>query len=315
MPIASANRLIEAYARVGAINRSLLGKLQSLLACFREQGIDCIVLKGADVIPRLYGVWGLRPMLDIDLLVHPADLPAIDAIVRRLGYRPAIDGNPSYIDPDNTTSLDIAEGIWYLDDTDGIWQRAVARMEGGVFMKGMGASDLLIFLTAYVVVYRGALSASFARDVRLLVDKETVDWDFVVEEAIRRNLTVPIYHGLSYAAAKGGAAIPGPTLARLSPSGWVERILLYGLRRLCTERWIDGVGHVLLFLTQRGRKRWGWLARTLVPPRQFISYRYGTRRALHARVMRLLRPPVLLARALRVSIKVLAPLLRRGESS
>ena len=315
MTPASVDSLIEVYAQVGAINRSLLGRLERLLARFHEQGVDCVLLKGADIAPRLYGVWGLRPMMDIDLLVRPADLPTIDSIVRQLGYRPAIDGNPSYIDPDNTTSLDIAEDIWYLDDTEVIWQRAVSRIQGGVQVKGMGASDLLIFLTAYVVVYRGAFSASFARDVRLLVDKETVDWDFVVEEAIRRNLTVPIYYGLSYAAAKGGAAIPGPTLARLSPSGWVERILLYGLRRLCTERWIDGVGHVLLFLTQRGRKRWGWLARTLVPPRQFISYRYGTRRALHARAMRLLRPPVLLARALRVSIKVLAPLLRRGESS
>jgi hypothetical protein len=311
MPTASVDRLIEVYTQVGAINRSLLGRLERLLACFHERSIDCIVLKGADVVPRLYGVLGLRPMLDIDLLVRPPDLPAIDAIVKGLGYRSAIDENPSYIDPDDTTSLDIAEDIWYLDDVEGIWQRAAARMQGSVPAKGMGASDLLVFLTAYAVVFRGELSASFARDVALLVDREAVDWDFVVEEAARRDLTAPIYHGLSYAVRKGGATIPARTLARLTPSGRRERALGYALRRLCTERRVDGVSHFLLFLTQRGRKRRRWLARLLFPPQAFIIYRYSRRGSVHAMLVRLLRPPLLLARALRVSIQILGLLLRR----
>ncbi len=312
MPTASADSLIDVYAQVGAINRSLLERLQCLLACFHERGIDCIVLKGADVVPRLYGVWGLRPMLDIDLLVRRAQLPAIDAVVRQLGYRPVIDENPSYIDADNTTWLDMAEDIWYLDDTDGVWQRAVERMQRGVPVKGMGASDLLVYLTAYAVVFRGELSASFARDVALLVDKEAVDWDFVVEEAARRDLTVPIYHGLAYAASKGGAAIPAPTLARLRPSGRRARALGYALRRLCTERRLDGMGHVLLLLTQRGRKRWRWLARSVFPSPTFILYRYGQRPRAHALLVRLLRPPLLFARAVPVGIKALALLLRRA---
>ena len=315
MPTASADTLIEVYAQVGAINRALLGRLTCLLARFEELGIDCIVMKGADVVPRLYGVWGLRPMADIDLLVHPADLPAIDTVVKQLGYQPAIDENPSYIDPDKTTSLDIAVDIWYLDDVDGIWRRAVARMQAGAQVKGMGASDLLVFLTAYVVVFRGELSPAFARDVTLLIDKEVVDWDFVVEEAIRRDLKVPIYHGLIYAARLGPAAIPGQTLVRLAPSRWAERALLYALRRLCPERRVDGVSHFLLFLTQRGRKRWKWLAGLLFPSQAFILYRYGKRRAVSAMLIRLMRPPLLLARALRVSIKILALLLRRTEPS
>jgi hypothetical protein len=315
MPSASADRLIEVYAHVGAINRSLLGRLERLLACFHERGIDCIVLKGADVVPRLYGVWGLRPMLDIDLLVRPSDLPAIDAIAERLGYRPTIDENPSYIDSDRTTWLDIAEDIWYLDDLEGIWQRAATRMQGGVPVKGMGASDLLVFLTAYAVVFRAELSASFARDVALLVEREAVDWDFVVEEAARRGLTVPIYHGLAYAVRKVGAAIPAQTLARLAPSGRRERALWYALRRLCTERRVDGMGHVLLFLTQRGRRRWRWLAHVLFPSPAFMGYRYGRPRSVRAALIRVLRPLLLVARALKMSIEILPGLIRRAGPS
>lgn len=315
MPTASADRLIEVYAQVAAINQSLLGRLERLLACFHERRIDCIVLKGADVVPRLYGVWGLRPMLDIDLLVRPTDLPAIDAIVRGLGYRSAIDENPSYIDPDDTTSLDFAEDIWYLDDLEGIWQRAAVRLPRGVPVKGMGASDLLVFLTAYAVVFRGELSASFARDVALLVDREAIDWDFVVEEVARRDLRAPLYHGLSYAVKKGGAAIPARTLARLAPSGRRERALGYALRRLCTERRVNGMGHVLLFLTQRGWKRWSWLTHLLFPSPTFIGYRYGKPRAVRATLIRVLRPLLLAARALKVSIDVLPSLIRRGGST
>ena len=286
-----------------------------LLAHFEEHGIDCIVLKGADVVPRLYGVWGLRPMTDIDLLVRPADLPAIDAIVKQLGYRPVVDENPSYIDPEYTTVLDIAEDIWYLDAVDGIWRRAAARMQEGMQVKGMGASDLLVFLTAYAVVFRGELSVAFARDVALLIEREAVDWDFVVEEAARRNLTVPIYHGLAYAVAKGGAAVPAQALARLTPLGRRDRAMWYALRRLCTERRVDGMSHVLLFLTQRGRKRWRWLAHLLFPSPAFMGYRYGRPPAVRATLIRVLRPLLLVARALKVSIEILPGLIRRAGPS
>ena len=45
------------------------------------------------------GVMAVRPMSDVDLLVHDQDLLAIDRILTGAGYRPQIDGNPAYQDP------------------------------------------------------------------------------------------------------------------------------------------------------------------------------------------------------------------------
>jgi hypothetical protein len=61
---------IEAYSQVGSANKRSFQKLTCLLSEFRVYGIDALLLKGADVLPRRYGVWGIRPMADGDLFVH-----------------------------------------------------------------------------------------------------------------------------------------------------------------------------------------------------------------------------------------------------
>ena len=167
--------LIEAYSQVASANKRKFETLQVVLTRFRRQGIDCILLKGADLIPRLYRVMAARPMSDVDLLVHEQDLPAIDRILRELGYRPQIDGNPAYRDPDDVLLLDILSKIWYLDDQEPIWRRAVTRNQDEVAAKGMSTNDLVIYLTAYTVVHRGWLSPSFAQDLALLIEREQVD--------------------------------------------------------------------------------------------------------------------------------------------
>jgi putative nucleotidyltransferase-like protein len=308
---ATPDQLIEAYAQVSFVNAYLLKRLESVLAHFHEHGIEVMLLKGADLISRVYGVMGLRPMTDVDLLVHQPDLPAIDRILTDSGYRPSIDGNPVYEDHEHTFSLDLATCLWYLDETSGIWRRAVSRKLGAVPIKGMGPSDLLIYLTAYIVVHRGSLGQSFAQDLELLVRNEVLDWDFVLEEATRHHLRAPLSHGLTYAAARGFAKIPERVLAALAPAGPAEQCQAYLLRKLVTERRIQDLGHFLLFLTQPGWRRWHWLATTLFPSRAFLRYRYGAKAAAHPFLTRLTRPFSLLAEALKLSVRVFVHLIKR----
>ena len=175
MKIAEIERYLVDYSSISSGNKIRFEKLRAVLSPMQKAGIDCILLKGADLIPRLYGVLGVRPLGDADLLVHEADLPALDQVLTRLGYRPQIDGNPAYVDPDNILALDIITSVWYVDDEALLWQRSVPRGLQDVQVKGLGASDLLIYLTAYNVIHRGCLSASFARDIAFLVEKEDID--------------------------------------------------------------------------------------------------------------------------------------------
>jgi hypothetical protein len=306
MKTADIERSLTGYSRISSGNRIKFEKLRAVLSQMQKAGIDCILLKGADLIPRLYGVLGARPLGDADLLIHESALPALDHLLRQLGYRPLIDGNPAYVDPDNILPLDIITNVWYADDRDAIWLRAVQRDFEGIPIKGLGASDLLVYQTAYGVVHRGCLSEPFARDIALLVEKERVEWDFVVDEASRCCLTIPMYHGLSFVSTRyAGVCIPDHVFRSLAPSTLRERLWYWLLQKLVTDKPVAELGHLLLFLTQPGLKKWRWLSDRLFPSESFLQYRYGDRWNTHPLLTRLRRPFSLLLQAARLFTRII----------
>jgi len=308
---ADLDTLIAACSHVSSDNKTKFEKLQTVLAQFHQHGTDCILLKGADLIPRLYGVLGTRPMVDVDLLVHEQDLPIIGRLLKGLGYRSQIDGNPAYLDPESILLLDIITRVWYVDDQEVIWARAVQRDFNGIPVKGMGANDLLIYLISYAVIHRGALSPAFALDIALLVAKETLDWEFIVDEAYRRHLKIPLYHGLSYVTKCHHVSIPDQTIRSLAPLSLTEKFHFFLFQKLVIEKPVAGLGFLLLFLTQPGLKKWRWLRDVLFPSPAFLTYRYGERWNTHPLLTRLCRPFSLLSQALRLSLRILGLLLKR----
>ena len=298
-------QLFADYARASSANRAKFAKLRVVLRQFHANGIDCILLKGADLIPRLYGVLGLREMVDVDMLVHDPDLPAIDRILRDLGYRSQIDGNPAYVDPDDTLALDVITKVWYVDDQTAIWQRAWRRDFEGIPIKGLGASDLLIYLTTYSVIHRGYLSASFARDIAFLLEKEHMDWDFIVDEASRCHLKIPMYHGLSFVLTRyAGVPVPDHALRSLAPSPLGERLWYRFFQNLVTDTPVPELGHLLLFLTRPGVKKWRWLSDAFFPSAAFLKYRCGDRWEGHPLRTRLCRPLSLMLQAVRLFARI-----------
>lgn len=313
MNVSTADRLIESYALIGAANKRSLEQLRLVLREFQAQGIVCILLKGADLIQRLYGVWGLRPMVDVDLLVREHDLPAIDRIVTGLGYLPQIDGNPAYRSAEGTLALDLITEIWYTDDTEGIWRRTVQRDLTGFPVKGMGTDDLLMYLTAYSVLHRGYFPPSFPKDIALLVEKERVDWEFVVDEAIRRNLKVPLLHGLSYAVWHESIPIPTHVLESLAPIKAKEKVLQFVLQKLVTDKAVDGMGHFLLLISQPEKKKCRRLQQAFWPSPAFLKYRYGECGKASPIWIRLRRAMHLAAQALRLSARIVSLLTKRNS--
>jgi hypothetical protein len=301
------------YSRISSGNKIKFEKLRAVLSQMQKEGIDCILLKGADLIPRLYGVLGLRAMADLDLLVHESDLPPIDHLLTQLGYRPRIDGNPAYVDPDNILVLDIITKVWYADEQDVIWQRAIQRDFEGIPVKGLGRNDLLVYLTAYNVIHRGYLSASFAQDVAFLVRKEDMDWGFVVDEASRCHLKIPMYHGLAFVLTRyPGIPVPDHVLRRLAPSTVSGRLWYWFFQKLVTGKPVAGLGHLLLLLTQPWLKKWRWLRDAFLPSPAFLTYRYGDKWNAHPLATRLGRPFSLMFQAVALFNRIVRLLIKGG---
>jgi hypothetical protein len=81
-PEASSRALWSAVALQLALDAATVETVEALNA----EGIRSLLLKGASVAARLYDEPGQRTYCDFDLLVHPAQLRAAEAIVTRLGY-------------------------------------------------------------------------------------------------------------------------------------------------------------------------------------------------------------------------------------
>ena len=284
--------LADAYTQVSLINKRLLDECEVVVLAFQRQGIDCILLKGADLLSRLYGVRGTRPLSDVDLLVHEQDLPAIHRLLIEKGFAQQIDGNPAYVSPQSTLSLDLISELWYLDEEGlaGLWARARIRPLGQLTVKQLGSDDLLLYLTAYSVVHRGHLSPSFFTDLRLLIEREPLHWPTLVEEASRRHLKIPLYHGLrQLALSNSTTGIPSTVIQHLAPATMAEQTLEFLFRRLVTTQPLPELGHFLLWITQPPGRRLVWLRRTLFPPALFLAYRYGdesVKRPWHTKITR-----------------------------
>ncbi|NOU11006.1 MAG: nucleotidyltransferase family protein [Nitrospira sp.] len=278
MPSSTLDDLLEAYTRVGVRNRAILDAFALIAQQFHQHGIAFIVLKGADIISRLYGVQGARPLSDVDLLVRESDIPAIDRLLRSLGFTPQIDGNPSYASSERGLALDLITTIWYLDEhsLEELWKRAPTRRVGGITISCLDTADLVIYLTAYAVVHRGELSAAFVQDMKLLIEKESPAWATVVARTKQALLQVPLYHGLHHVRKTVPIVpIPDTVLASLAPVNLRELMLAWLLSRLVTPDPLPEVGHLLLFLTQPGTTKLTWLKQRLYPSTTFLSYRYG----------------------------------------
>ena len=292
MPSSTLDDLADAYTNVSLINKRLLDECEIVGQAFHRQGIEFIVLKGADLLSRLYGMRGTRPLSDVDLLVHEQDLPAIHRLLIETGFAQQIDGNPAYCSSQSTLSLDLVSQIWYLDEEGlaALWERARTRPLGQLTVKQLASDDLLLYLTAYAVVHRGHLSPSFFTDLRLLIEKEPLHWPTLVEEASRHHLKIPLYHGLRQLALSSSTTrSPSAVIKQLAPSTMAEQTLEFLFRRLVTTQPLPELGHFLLWTTQPPGRRLAWLRRILFPPPLFLTYRYGyesVTRPWHTRITR-----------------------------
>lgn len=75
------------YLRHRRANRLRIEILREILAALEARGIDVLVLKGAALAHLIYSEPGLRPMRDLDLLVHPADALPAGNILSEMGFQ------------------------------------------------------------------------------------------------------------------------------------------------------------------------------------------------------------------------------------
>lgn len=318
MTSSTLDDLVDAYCRVSRGNAVALDQYHALAALFERARIPFVVLKGLAVLLQLYGIRGTRPLSDVDLLVHATDLATIDAILTGAGYVRQIDGNPCYASPESGLSFDLVTTLWYLDEQGlaELWANARSYDLPPRSVLLLAADDLLIHLTAYAVIHRGALTPAWEQDLRLLLLRESIDWAAVTRKARQYSLSVPLLHGLTYLRHRiPTLPIPESVLQALTPADFFEKRLYWALQRLVTAHPIPELGHGLIWLTRPAGGRWSSFRQTLFPTESFLEYRYGNAAARRPVLTRCRRTIALTGAALVLAVRIARRLIRGPQEN
>jgi len=281
-------------------NLSIIGELREVLATLQEAAIPCIVLKGIALAERVYPNIAMRGMSDVDLMVRKEDLFRVDdrlsslgylsrdssvakAILNPAGYLASLEyqkNDPSPLNlhlhwhPVNTSvpATMFAEQI----DLNQLWEKAA--------MTQVADSQALMLCPEHMIIYLSehALRIGHSLDRLILVCdiffsirafENGLDWDFIVAESRRFNLSRFVYHSLSIVEHYTALGIPDDCIAKLKPPdiSCGEKFFL-SLQR--DNRRIRGSSYLIYMAMNRGvLAKIGFIARTFFPPRQILLQR------------------------------------------
>jgi hypothetical protein len=87
IPEQALNTLNRGYLSTATTNTLLFQELAQVLSQMSGSGIEAIILKGAALATQVYPNIAMRPMVDLDLLVSPNNVPEIVALLQGSGYQ------------------------------------------------------------------------------------------------------------------------------------------------------------------------------------------------------------------------------------
>ena len=221
-------------ARTAIIHFGALKALRALA----EAGVRVIPLKGFYLVSAIYGRKSARGFKDLDLMVEPAALGALNEALLSAGFRPAPD-RPSFVPApaytvyslpmegsDAAMEIDIHIGMHWPEEyerrtafrCEDIWSYAAHEEVEGMSIWAMSPEHLLITTLLDVAVnHRYARLVKF-RDVLEIMLATDPDWREIEDQSERWEVRSFVGPGLRLLEEMNGAPLPPGTLASVLPS-------------------------------------------------------------------------------------------------
>jgi hypothetical protein len=238
MPRTVSQNLLSAYGAAWIRNRRLRGQLARIIQSLGAHGIEVMPVKGVVLAERCYGELALRPMADLDFVVHRVDVPAIGRILVELGYQ----GLFSEDDPLGFNGLVYHTVAYYGGDNElielhwelarlpaylprmravDLWRRARPIQIAGHRVPMLAPADELRYLCFhYAAQHRKRLQQDrliWLVDIAELVNLLPPEWDWpaFVDETKTLGLATPVAVTLERAQSLLGLRLPSCILPDL----------------------------------------------------------------------------------------------------
>jgi len=238
IPLAVMEKMREVYLDNLKRNMRLYRDLELVLGLLAERHIPVIPLKGVFLAEKVYGNIGLRPMVDVDLLVpRPALATALEAL-DGLGYRAKYAFNierecrtqhhlPQLYRP-GSVKLEIH---WNLAPANSpfninvgeLWERSQVSTLAGVEARILDPEDLLLYLclhAAYLDGFSSKLRSFCDISWTMRVFNEKLDWQRMVSKAEGWRAQRSTWLALRISERLLGIQLPENVNAVLQPAGY-----------------------------------------------------------------------------------------------
>jgi Uncharacterised nucleotidyltransferase len=260
-PIWAAHRLEREFAATARRSLSLTAELLHVIGALRSAGVSGTPFKGPVLAVAAYGTVVLRQFDNLDLLVHRADVPGAEDVLRRRGYH-ASQVSPharAWTRGDVTLVLHCGLAPRWLGTRAGVaglWVRRRPVDLGEARVTAPGPEDHLVLVTLHAAQRLWSRLGWLADVAALLERNPGLDHFAVRYEARRHGIERLVRLGLGLAQALVDAPLPREVAA------WVrrDRRLDDLVRDVCARRLRPAAGPPgLLESTRfqlRSRERW-----------------------------------------------------------
>ncbi len=238
-----------AYFANARRNLLVFHELARLLEQLAAHSIPAIVLKGAALAEAVYGNPAVRPMCDVDVLIHREDAAAALRLLADMGYTSpqaeARAGDTLAYENEVLLRRPGAQEMtleihWSLFDSPyyqhrlasaWFWETAAPLRIENVTTRMLGPEALLLHLCGHLLLHHGsgAPRLLWLHDIAevLMAYRDTLDWNHLLDRAQNLELTLPLRQLLLRVTEDWHIPIPEPALARLralTPSAQEARV-------------------------------------------------------------------------------------------
>jgi hypothetical protein len=212
-------------------NEILMHRVATLLAAFKDAGVETMALKGAALIPLYYKESGLRPMLDADVLVHPHQAEQAMEVLIKSQWRPRYTSRPQTRIPIiHSTPFEDNAGRqvdlhWHLfwecfhaGDDDDFWKNAIPIQIGGVQTLALSPTDQLLHTCWHGARWNEVPPIRWVADAMsiLAASAAQIEWPSLLKKAQRHRIVLPVKDSLEYLKQNFDAPVPDSLLESLS---------------------------------------------------------------------------------------------------
>ena len=299
-PALILDQIKERVWRLTAWNLVLAQELASILRAFEVRRVACVPLRGLALAELLYGDITVRPMGDIDLLVHKKDLPAVaetlnglgfQELDRRLGFAQAFYYTLEFF-KDRHNGV-IVEPHWTIAyppfgdrvNMDMVWKRCVRGQVVGIDTWLLDRADLIVHLCLHLIHHsdKAPLLWFYELDRFLRQEKAALDWSQVLRVARQTGLELLLVQVLGKVMDLFDSPIPDHVVSELRSQLTPHRGRVVGasvesrmVRLLANYSGVHGGEQFALLFTIKGlRPRFRYALALLFPSPQFMLLRYG----------------------------------------